>query len=261
MSLIKPLSELGETIYEICDNPYLLFNCYIVTKPAGKGKTPKRERSDIYAIDYKAHIDKMAEFIPGKVEEISKHLIERQKSLLQNLETECYTTKSAVFVAKTPLLIGLGIPHPTENGYFFRQPYGFPTIPASSLKGVLRYYATEILSWDSTKINQIFGSQENIGGLIFFDAIPVEFRFKQEIQNPHYSEYYSSRGKTPPADYLDPMPITFLAVDRGSKFFISLASRNREALDSAWKALTEALSLIGIGAKTRTGYGILEVSK
>lgn len=247
MSLVKTIAELGKDLYRYCENPYLLFNCYIANSTSD--------------LAYKEHIEKMAGFNPKKVEEISKHLIERQRKLLETLSRDGYTTKSATFVAKTPLLVGLGIPHPTENGFFFRQPYGFPTIPATSIKGVGRYYAEHLIRIEKSELDHIFGSQESTGSIVFFDAIPESFRFKQEIQNPHYGDYYSSKGKTPPADYLDPVPISFLAVERGAKFFISLASKDSTLADKAWEIIKSALSLIGVGAKTRVGYGILEVSK
>jgi CRISPR-associated protein Cmr6 len=44
----------------------------------------------------------------------------------------------------SPFTTGLGIEHPTENGFAFARPYGLPLLPGSSVKGVLRRAAEEL---------------------------------------------------------------------------------------------------------------------
>lgn len=245
MYIMEKLKNI--TIQNECKNLYLLFNCYI--------HDTKNEKELVY----KNHIQVVEKFHFNQVySKLCKKLIERQKNLLSYLSKRGYKTWHHTFLTKSPLLVGLGIPHPSENGYYFRQPYGYPTIPASSIKGIARHFAVKYLSITDEKLDSIFGSQKKIGEVIFFDAIPEQIFLKTEILNPHYQDYYSTKGKIPPADYLSPVPITFLAVDEGSKFFFSIATQNNDLLEETTKILIYALKIHGIGAKTNTGYGILE---
>lgn len=55
---------------------------------------------------------------------------------------------------------------------------------------------------------------------------------------PHYGPYYSdASGKTPPADYYNPMPIKFLTVEK-TKFEFHLASKSNDLLQKAESWLT-----------------------
>lgn len=104
-----------------------------------------------------------------------------------------------------------------------------------------------------------FGTQNNIGKVIFFDAYPVnEIKLKIDVMTPHYPKYYS--GSEPPADWQSPIPIKFLTVEK-TKFSFHLASREEKLIEKAIKWLSEALKNYGIGAKTSLGYGVFENDK
>jgi len=113
------------------------------------------------------------------------------------------------------------------------------------------------------KINEfqkIFGTQENQGDIIFFDAYPVgEINLKIDVMTPHYPDYYS-RG-TEPDDWQSPNPIKFLTVEK-TRFQFCLACRkeNEGLLEKALEWLKESLSHFGIGAKTSIGYGYFDVT-
>jgi CRISPR-associated protein Cmr6 len=78
--------------------------------------------------------------------------------------------------------------------------------------------------------------------------------------NPHYGEYYrDAKGKTPPADYLNPVPVYFLALEQGTKFEFAVASREQGLAAKATDWLKGALADLGIGAKTSAGYGYFSV--
>ncbi|MBO8131611.1 MAG: type III-B CRISPR module RAMP protein Cmr6 [Candidatus Marinimicrobia bacterium] len=104
------------------------------------------------------------------------------------------------------------------------------------------------------EFQNIFGTQNHKGEIIFFDAYPIEeVNLKVDIINPHYSSYYD--GKEPPADWQDPVPIKFLTVEN-TKFLFHLASKENNLLQKAENYLKEAVKEYGIGAKTSLGYGI-----
>ncbi|HDM78757.1 MAG TPA: type III-B CRISPR module RAMP protein Cmr6, partial [Deltaproteobacteria bacterium] len=109
-------------------------------------------------------------------------------------------------------------------------------------------------------ISSLFGNQEKRGSVIFMDAYPENIPdLHVDIMNPHYGEYYSDdKNKIPPADYLDPTPIKFLTVQKGTVFIFRSLVRNDVAdlADEVKKAYVRALTEEGIGAKTSLGYGL-----
>jgi CRISPR/Cas system CMR-associated protein Cmr1 (group 7 of RAMP superfamily) len=71
--------------------------------------------------------------------------------------------------------------------------------------------------------------------------------------NPHYPDYYS--GKTPPADWQLPIPLKFLTVERNTEFIFPFKTEENILEDEVKILIKEALSEVGIGAKTSVGYG------
>lgn len=104
----------------------------------------------------------------------------------------------------------------------------------------------------------VFGTLEQAGGAVFFEAIPAEaFALEMDIMNPHYKEYY--RGNTPPVDWDSPNPVTFLAVPAGKTFHFAVGwrrgARQPELCAKAAGWLKQGLKDLGAGAKTAAGYG------
>jgi CRISPR-associated protein Cmr6 len=177
---------------------------------------------------------------------------------------------------KTRLITGLGQTHPTETGMVFDHNIGVPYIPASSIKGLVRFAhrLEKGNGLDETKdsdpetlIPAIFGGNSMEakgtmtyrGKVIFLDAYPETTpNLELDILNPHYQPYYSDeKGKTPPGDWHEPNPIKFLTVAAKTIFiFRALVPAERQDLQEAVKkAYTTALTDEGVGAKTAVGYG------
>lgn len=156
---------------------------------------------------------------------------------------------------------GLGGAHPFEAGFVWHRTLGVPYLPGSSIKGALRAWTEQ---WSEEKegeekeaeIEYLFGDP-GAGVLIVADALPTEPpKLEVDIINPHYGKYY--RESAPPADYLSPIPVPFLAVAGRQDFRFALAPRKsggEEAVERGAKLLKEALETIGAGAKTAVGYG------
>ncbi len=172
------------------------------------------------------------------------------------------------------MVVGLGAPNPLESSMTLHPVYGFPYIPATAVKGIARAWAEKhapITPADRKQILlEIFGSEDKyskdsenqqVGGIIFFDALPNGFpKFEIDVMTPHYSQYYT-KGEVP-GDWYSPVPIKFLTVDTGSEFTFSLAasrrldsSRSDELLNHAAAFLEEGLVNLGVGAKSNAGYG------
>ena len=125
----------------------------------------------------------------------------------------------------------------------------------------------------------VFGSQDNQGNIVFFDAFPDgKINIDIDIMNNHFPEYYEDKdSKIPPADWQNPRPIKFLVVkDTPFRFFIGIKKginiptglkkfggeepiiTKEELLNYVFDLLKETLEFNGIGAKTSIGYGYLQ---
>jgi CRISPR-associated protein Cmr6 len=194
------------------------------------------------------------------------------------------------------LVTGMGEATVFEVGFKLHHIYGFPYIPASSIKGVTRSWyilekfdgneETALLdrtfcdlfgcpgewiepktkvkhpSWYN-KNKQFPGDKgERKGNVIFFDAYPLQApQVEDEVMNVHYPDYY--QGKSLPTDYQMPVPIAFMAVAAKTTFQFVIATdsqdeKSQELLQTAEKCLHDALTEHGIGAKTAVGYGFME---
>jgi CRISPR-associated protein Cmr6 len=169
------------------------------------------------------------------------------------------------------LVSGLGAAHPAETGFIWHRTLGIPYLPGSSLKGALRAWLTHWEKGESERIHELFGDTDTSGQgrLIIFDALPVSpVKLDLDVMNSHYAPYYDHLRQrdvlqtNPPADYYSPNPVFFLTVAPGQVFEFMLAQTpglgTQEDLDEGVILLKEALSTIGVGAKTAVGYGIFD---
>ena len=111
--------------------------------------------------------------------------------------------------------------------------------------------------------SEIFGTHERKGKVLFFDSLPLVNEGENrdfivvDITNVHYKPYYENVAN--PGDWHDPVPIFFLAVEKGTRFIFAIASRKDNLVKEAADLLRKALQNLGIGAKTSAGYGYFEV--
>jgi len=195
---------------------------------------------------------------------------------------EATGARSSTLYAQTRLVVGLGLPHPTETALLFDRVTGSPYVPGSSLKGVLRSAARLVALGESDtgdagdrsfwaeNLDRTFGPE--LGGeatpakgeLLFHDAFPERWpELELDVLTPHYGDYYSDPGDEPaqpPADWLDPNPVSFLTVAAGTGFTFWLghraATRAESDLPIAERLLHLALGALGLGGKTSSGYGV-----
>ncbi len=180
-------------------------------------------------------------------------------------------------------VIGLGQESVYETSLTLHPVYGFPFIPGSAVKGLVRNtIISQVFAGDEkqavadTGFRALFGWSNYVTpagshkGLIhFFDAYPTKGpEIVPDIINPHYAPYYQdSSGRTPPGDYYNPVPVFFLAVEKTAMlFYLGIkpeanqvitagALAGEDYLSTAGKWLRLALAEYGIGAKTAVGYG------
>jgi len=185
--------------------------------------------------------------------------IEKQEEIVNSLFSGNYLKKD--FTIDYRLLIG-SEQSIYETSIRLHHIYGIPYIPSTAIKGVVRSHFIEKYFYDEKNreeealkdddFKNYFGTQEQEGKIIFFDAFPItKPKIKIDIMNPHYGHYYND-GEAP-TDTKNPIPINFLTVE-DTTFQFLLASK--EEIDSGFVNLfKEALTNHGIGAKTAVGYG------
>lgn len=138
---------------------------------------------------------------------------------------------------------------------------------------------TDILATeDGVLFRLAFGSTAQAGVCIFYEAVlsdlPRGQLFVIDVMTPHYPDYYSSEGATPPSDDQGPNPIQFLTVAEGTRFQFAIGLRrsalsildqhnvNRDNFAEKLKDwLKTGLSEMGLGAKTHAGYGLFRILK
>lgn len=207
-----------------------------------------------------------------KTIEYLKAIGTRQRTILNNLQASQWHVQSFEATTDSRLIIGLGGTSVIETGMTLHPLYGFPYLPGSGLKGLARAYAEVAVEPKPSgdDLREIFGSEDkdphNVannrqGNVFFMDGLPTQFpKLELDIMNPHYGKYYQkekdSKGNPiPPADYLDPVPVTFLAVAAGEKFSFAVYSRNKDLAAKAKAWLIGGLTELGAGGKTNVGYG------
>lgn len=172
------------------------------------------------------------------------------------------------------MIVGLGQASILETAMTLDRVTGIPIIPASALKGLAASYA--MLSVLETTVREeaekdpefaaIFGKQDQMGKVIFLDAVPtIAPTIEPDIMNCHYPDYYGGRNPNP-TPYQSPIPVYFLTLGRKSVFGFAVAGRDRSNTTDALVRLAEkwlknGLQELGIGAKTAAGYGYLEVNE
>jgi CRISPR-associated protein Cmr6 len=194
--------------------------------------------------------------------------------------------QALIFKATGHFVTGMGNPHPVENGFAWHPTLGVPYLTGAAVKGLVRSYLESNLEIDGSLKKQWllswFGStskdptekdyEAQAGTLIFFDAIPTEpVTLGVDVMTPHMGDWYAKGAKEPnqantvPADWHNPIPITFLVAKEISLLF-SFALRpsappaDKEAiqLDDVAYVLEQALLYAGAGGKTATGYGQMQ---
>lgn len=166
------------------------------------------------------------------------------------------------------LVVGLGSESVLESSMMLHHLYGFPYVPATSLKGIARALALfgegracedadKRLNPEAQVNNEakeVFGTQNQAGKVVFFDGYPTRFpKLEVDVVNVHYQDYYS-KGE-PPGDWMSPVPTFFLTVAPNTRFNFYLASRDSNLLAQAKDWLYNGLTQLGIGGKTNAGYG------
>jgi CRISPR-associated protein Cmr6 len=231
---------------------------------------------DKYLAEQKSDVKKMEPFVEhirqtGKIKEPLAYeaFFNRWQAELEKAGAEL---RQAQVVSR--LAAGLGGETVIETGMTLHHTYGVPYIPGSSLKGSARAYAAQSLAgvWaeGSDAFRTLFGSlvippgkkpeeKGRVGIVVFHDGLPVPgtWEIHNEVMTVHHALYY--RGENcPPADWDSPTPIPFLSVS-GCFLIATHAPSAPEWAEPAMSILKLALAERGVGGKTSSGYGRMQM--
>ncbi len=168
------------------------------------------------------------------------------------------------------LAIGLGAESVLETSVTLHRTYGTPYIPGSALKGLAAHYARNYLDekdWGtkSKAYQELFGTTDKSGCVDFYDALYIpDTGYSNEgkkqalwadIITVHHPKYYQGDEQAP-ADWDSPTPIPFLTAT--GRYLIALGGE-KEWVETTYEILGHALHQLGIGAKTSSGYGRMDL--
>lgn len=199
----------------------------------------------------------------------------RLRRLGESLDAQC-----KVFQTVWHFVSGMGIDHPLENGFAWHPTLGVPYLPGCANKGMLNAWMRDWApddtlpdGYDYGKLRSLWFEQDGAGSLIFFDALPINpVQLTPDVMTPHGGDWYAKGGTISnvatdyskiPADWNDPAPHFFLAVQQ-AEFLFMVAPRTKAYANEAkvaMKLLGKALDEIGAGAKTAVNYGRMTSDK
>ncbi|MBI5576801.1 MAG: type III-B CRISPR module RAMP protein Cmr6 [Deltaproteobacteria bacterium] len=222
--------------------------------------------------------DFVESFSKAPLPEYDAFIARRHASFEFGVKAGGFSAKRVELKSGNRLVIGLGLPHPTETGFLFDRLTGCPYLPGSSVKGMLRAAAGltaegnlegDTVFWRYHQ-RRIFGSDKSDpaglakGRMVFYDAFPKKWpRLAIDILTPHYPGYYSGKGNPYPGDWESPRPIPLITIEAGATFVFHIESIEREEKDrkqdelAVEGLLTVALDWLGIGGKKSAGYGMI----
>jgi len=283
MSLLPLPPSIGDRLAEPTANLSMIFDrCFAGFKPNWEGFATDGGATKLSFLTgiatrpvSKEHRDDFKNFRTRRQAALAK--VHTNKS-----DPEVAYAHELSFTTGTRLVLGLGLPNSVETGFLFDRLTGCPYIPGSSLKGMARAAANLIargeLSGDRTfweeNCLRLFGPTDvtqssRKGQAIFYDAFPDQRPdLVADLLNPHYTKHLEDPDEVP-ADWHDPIPVPFLAIEVGATFRLFLGLRTAQGLVAFRRDHKDLLKLeellktafddLAIGGKKSSGYGYLHL--
>lgn len=243
----------------------------------------RANKNEIAHLWYHVHYDqytfdernRKAKYVPKKkldpipvrreLVKMAENSAQQRKSALADLSNYYYIRQlKARPIAR--IIHGLGGGHVRETSLTLHPVYGVPYIPATSLKGVVRnWFIQAFCDGDEKQLALhpkgalVFGTQEQRGMVQFHDIfLTNHLTIEPDVLTVHFGDYYS--GRKAATDDQRTNPVTFLTVTVSDVDIFITASKygetsSEELLKEAAGWTAQALSELGIGSKTSSGYG------
>lgn len=192
-----------------------------------------------------------------------------------------YITFDAKLIDK--LAIGIGGHSVYNFDFCLHHTYGIPYIPGQTVKGVFKnhlmkkYDLLDLSDIDKDyiekeqklkklgAINSIFGKEDHIGNIIFFDVYPInDYKYHRDIITPHYKDRkYRDDNDIDPMKFMTVIDTTFrfnILVEKSISNIKNELSSEKTMYEFIIKELVETLKFKGLGAKTSVGYGYFDIN-
>jgi len=177
-----------------------------------------------------------------------------------------WTWRSMLIEPMWRLVVGHGEDSVHETGLTLSPTYGVPVLPGTALKGLAAAAARNRETGWADLDTTLFGaprpgqaSPARRGSVVIWDALPIDSpKLVLDVLTPHVKDYYDSGNTTgtpdtAPAEYHNPVPIRFLAVEKTQ--FRSYVIGSPHDVTRCIKLISSGLDELGIGGKTAAGYG------
>jgi len=177
-----------------------------------------------------------------------------------------WTWRSMLIEPMWRLVVGHGEDSVHETGLTLSPTYGVPVLPGTALKGLAAAAARDRETGWSDPDTTLFGaprpgpaSPARRGSVVIWDGLPIDSpTLVLDVLTPHVKDYYDSGNTdgTPdaaPAEYHNPVPIRFLAVEKTS--FRAYVIGPPADVTRCVELISSGLDELGIGGKTAAGYG------
>lgn len=213
----------------------------------------------------------------GHAQALQDAVHERRTAAVKSLKRAAVEARMVELHCDGPVLTGVGEVGLRDVGIAMHGTYGWPVLPASTLKGVAHAYARDEDGMSADDRVDLFGGPrpdadaEHVGQVTFLDGLPLDVVLAEHVLTPHFRDYYDDaeigehsghievRNDVPPAEYFNPVPVSFLAVDQGT--FTVLLLGPAAQVEKAERLLKAAVEYLGLGAKTAAGYGYLKAGE
>jgi CRISPR/Cas system CMR subunit Cmr6 (Cas7 group RAMP superfamily) len=185
----------------------------------------------------------------------------RHTEFLKQLETQGWTVAQAEVEAIGRVSSGReSTPHNT--GISRDHLSGVVHLPASGLKGTVTNIFEAQDAEDHTNDQPPVAEQtqaELAVTSILFSALAFDYKVIVDVITPHESVWHASTSShsNPPVPNrrTEPVPVPFLAIERGARFRLSAAKYGRHDKTDLLKDLLHALYTEGFGSRTSHGFG------
>ncbi|MDT0326987.1 type III-B CRISPR module RAMP protein Cmr6 [Nocardiopsis lambiniae] len=180
-----------------------------------------------------------------------------------------------VLTCEWRLATGLGLQFGVlDSGMALHGTYGWPVIPAATLKG-LAAAGARLAEAAPERMRELLGDPRPLqapartgprgrGGVVFLDALPdtrTGLKVHSDTITPHQQPYYTDTmpgadpagEPRPPGEHHAPVPVPFLSVS--GRLCVDLLGTGPADLDTVRQWLDLAGEEVGGGGRTTAGYG------
>lgn len=234
--------------------------------PKHEDQAEEDQKSQKYQKDQKSLVDAIHSWAVDKWKPASGGLydsvIRRREEFLRRWGSGG-TAVSLRLEIEWRLTTGLGLRYGImDSGIALHGTYGWPVIPASTVKGLARVGGET--TDEETVVDRLLGGAHDEaapGSVTFLDAFPDDgFTVHRDVITPHQQPYYTdSHHATAPGEHHNPVPLHFLSLSGSMR--IDVLTQNDDDVERIIDWLNKAGDLTGMGGRVTAGYGYFSVKR